>query len=287
MRLGHRGTRRNAVTVALGLLMVVGAGSLWPQGHVVAAVLRDLPPSLLGSSPGYLGVELADVDPSRAQALKLKQPQGAVIVLIDHDAPAGQVGLRINDVVLAFNGKPVENAASLRQLLKELPAGRKVSLLICRDGAEQTLSTEMADRKKIEHEAWNKIGDDGQAASSHSIWFWNNHPSDTHGSSSFHLPFFGSVDVGATVDPLTPQMAEVLGVQKGVLVKHVARRSAAAAAGLKALDVVLKVGNDPVGSLSAWDRAMRSNENKTVPVTILRDRKPQTITLSVDSKRHN
>jgi len=95
------------------------------------------------------------------------------------------------------------------------------------------------------------------------------------------------VDVGAAVEPLTAQMAEVLGVQKGVMVKQVARRSAASAAGLKAFDVILKVGNDTVGSLSGWDRAMRSNQGKTVPVTILRDKKQQTILLDVDSKRHS
>jgi serine protease Do len=283
---GALGTRSRLV-VSLGLLLAVGAATAWPQGHVMAAVLRAMPPSLLGSSPGYLGVELADVDAGRMQALKLKEQRGAVIVLIDHDAPAGQIGLRVNDVVLEFNGKPVENAVQLREILKALPAGHKVNLVIVRDGSPLTLHTEMADRKKVEHEAWNKIGDDGEANSGHSMWFWNNHASDTHSAGSFHLPFFGSVNVGVALEPLTAQMAEVLGVQKGVMIKQVTRRSAASAAGLKALDVILKVGNDPIGSLSGWDRALRANEGRTVPVTILRDRKPQTVTMSVDSKRHN
>jgi len=41
---------------------------------------------------GYLGVDLADVDQEKAQALKLKEVRGAVITLIDHDAPAGRSG---------------------------------------------------------------------------------------------------------------------------------------------------------------------------------------------------
>ena len=86
------------------------------------------------------------------------------------------------------------------------------------------------------------------------------------------------------VEPLTGQMAEYLGVPNGLMVKQVAHKSEAATAGLKAFDVILKVGNDPVTTLSDWDRALRSNQGKPVQVTILRDKKQQTLTLQVDSK---
>jgi hypothetical protein len=48
----------------------------------------------------------------------------------------------------------------------------------------------------------------------------------------------------------------------------------------------LKVGSEPITNLAGWDRALRSNQDKPVQVTILRDRKQQTVTLQVDSKRH-
>ena len=100
-----------------------------------------------------------------------------------------------------------------------------------------------------------------------------------------HLPFFGSsLNVGALVEPLTSQMAEYMGVPNGLMVKQVARKSEAAAAGLKAFDIILKVGTEPVTNLAGWDRALRSNQGKPVQVTILRDKKQQTLTLQVDSK---
>ena len=99
------------------------------------------------------------------------------------------------------------------------------------------------------------------------------------------MPFFGSsLNVGAMVEPLTSQMAEYLGVPNGLMVKQVARKSEAAAAGLKAFDVILKVGPDSITNLADWDRALRSNQGKPVQVTILRDKKQQTLTLQVDSK---
>ena len=116
---------------------------------------------LLSSSQGYLGVDLADVDTDKAQALKLKEVRGAVITLIDHDAPAGQIGLKVNDVVLQLNGQNVEGAEQLRKMLKEIPPGRKVSIEISRDGNIQTLAVELADRKVLGHDVWNKIGDGG------------------------------------------------------------------------------------------------------------------------------
>ena len=99
------------------------------------------------------------------------------------------------------------------------------------------------------------------------------------------MPFFGSsLNVGAMVEPLTSQMADFLGVHCGVMVKQVARKSEAAAAGLKAFDVILKVGNETMTTPADWDRALRANQGKPVQVTILRDKKQQTLTLQVDSK---
>jgi membrane-associated protease RseP (regulator of RpoE activity) len=79
-------------------------------------------------------------------------------------------------------------------------------------------------------------------------------------------------------------MADYLGVPSGIMVKQVARKSEAAAAGLKAFDVILKVGTEPIATTADWDRALRANEGKPVQVTILRDRKQQTVNLQVDSK---
>jgi len=234
-------------------------------------------------------VELTDVDAQKAQALKLKEVRGAVITLIDHDAPAGQIGLKVNDVVLQMDGQAVENAEQLRRQLREIPPGRKVGMVISRDGNVETLAVELADRKTVEHEVWNQIDKGGELLTPAPAMgmLAGGSGGDLPSSGGFHLPFFGSsLNVGVLVEPLTSQMAESLGVQKGLMVKQVTRRSAAAAAGLKAFDVILKVGAEPINNMAGWDRALRSHQGKTVPVTILREKKLQTLTLEVDSKRH-
>jgi membrane-associated protease RseP (regulator of RpoE activity) len=247
------------------------------------------PSPLLGhssSSQGYLGVEVADLDQEKAQALKLKEVHGAVITLIDHDAPAGQIGLKVNDVVLQLNGQNIEGAEQLRRMLREIPAGRKVSMQISRDGNMQTVTVELADRRLMEREVWDKIGNGGDVFAQGTGKGILAGGGDEGLPGGFHMPFFGStLNVGAMVEPLTSQMAEYLGVPSGVMVKQVAHKSEAATAGLKAFDVILKVGPDAVTTLADWDRSLRANQGKPVQVTILRDKKQQTLTLQVDSKR--
>jgi S1-C subfamily serine protease len=233
------------------------------------------------SSQGYLGVDLADVDPQKAQTLKLKEVRGALITLIDHDAPACKSGLRVNDVVVQLNGQRVEGAAQLRRMLREIPAGRKVTLAISRDGHLRTLAVELADRSVVEHDAWNRIGADSNPGSGAMA-----EGSGARHSSGFHVPFFGgSLKVGALVEPLTAQMAGFLGIPGGMIVRQVTPQSEAALAGLQPFDVILKVGPSAVLRLADWEHALRANQGKPVEVTILRDRKQQTLTLQVDSKR--
>ena len=275
----------------IGILVVVGMiagarGGAAQSTQMVELLPGTSPLILHPGSQGYLGAYVEDVDGDKAQALKLKEVRGAVITLIDHDAPAGQIGLRVNDVVLQLNGQNVEGAEQLRRMLREIPPGRKVSLEFSRDGNLQTTSVELADRRKMESDVWNKLGNNGD------VFVAQNPGMGVLGGGGdgslpgmFHMPIFGStLNVGAMVEPLTGQMAEYLGVPNGLMVKQVAHKSEASTAGLKAFDVILKVGNDPVTTLSDWDRALRSNQGKPVQVTILRDRKQQTLTLQVDSK---
>ena len=272
-----------AAIVAVGMALAPHAARA--QANSLGPLVEGSSPLLLSGSQGYLGVEIVDVDTEKAQALKLKEMRGAVVTLIDHDAPAGKIGLKVNDVVLQLNGQTVEGAEQLRRMLKEIPPGRKVSIEISRDGNIQTLAVELADRQVLGHDVWNKIDNGGDVFApppSMGILAGGDAPLAGGG---FHLPFFGSsLNVGALVEPLTSQMAEYMGVPNGLMVKQVARKSEAAAAGLKAFDIILKVGTEPVTNLAGWDRALRSNQGKPVQVTILRDKKQQTLTLQVDSK---
>jgi len=66
-------------------------------------------------------------------------------------------------------------------------------------------------------------------------------------------------------------MAEYLGVPNGLMVRQVARKSEAAVAGLRAFDVILKVGRRPSRRWENWERALHAHRGRQVQVTVLRE----------------
>jgi serine protease Do len=250
----------------------------------ISHLIQELKPLLSHSGPGYLGVLVTDVDNDSVQKLRLKDTHGALITLIDHDAPAGPV-LHVNDVVLSVNGESVEGAEQFSRMLREIPAGHKVTIVVYRDGAQQSMTVQLVDRKAMEQDVWNKMNSASFPPPPSGMGILTGGGDALAG---WHMPLFtSSLNVGALVEPLTAQMADYLGVPSGIMVKQVARKSEAQAAGLKPHDVILKVGAEIIRTSADWDRALRSNEGKGVQVTLLRDRKQQTITLQVDSKHHH
>lgn len=278
----------------LGWALLIGTGaSLGLVPQPVRAQAQEVTQLLASPTPllaaeGYLGVDVSDVGARKAHALKLKETRGALVTLIDHDAPAGKIGLKVNDVILQLDRQKIENAAQLRKMLREIPPGRKITLRISREGKVRTLAVKLADRKVIEHEAWDRIGDGGDVFTpGPGMGVLPGSSGSIPALGGFHFPFFGSsLNVGAMVEPLTSQMAGYLGIAGGVMVKQVARGSEAAAAGLRAFDVILKVGPESISTLADWGRALHANEGRPVRLMIMRGKKQQMLTLQVDSK-HN
>jgi membrane-associated protease RseP (regulator of RpoE activity) len=247
---------------------------------------------------GYLGVELRDVTEEQAAALKLKDTHGAEVVNLDHDGPACKAGLQMHDVVLQMNGQTIDGADQLRRILRDTPVGRSVSLVISRDGQQQTISTQMANRDTVEREAWEqRYKVDPPASSSfgpRSSGFLSS--STASGATKGQRNFLGAMTMlvsssftGAKLEVMGPQLAEFFGAQgsAGLLVRSVDANSPAAEAGMRAGDVVVKVNSIPVSSGTDWVRTIHENKGKPVAVVVLRDKKEQTLTLTPDGKKRS
>ncbi len=96
---------------------------------------------------GYLGIWLNDVTEGQAKRLGLRAVRGVMIDSVFHNSPAQRAGIRPGDVIVSFNGHPVENASSLRVLVATVKAGQEVPVEIVRDGEQLDLVTSVADRE--------------------------------------------------------------------------------------------------------------------------------------------
>jgi len=280
-----RGLPIRGLALAAVLLAAGGTAGL-AQSMSIGDVWGGSPFLLLhGHSQGFLGIDVGDLDQDRVQALRLKDNHGAEITVLDHDAPAGKVGLKLHDVILGVNGKGIINADQMKQLLHDAPPGRKLQLLVSRDGAQQTVTVQLADRRKMQQEARERLDSFGASSSAGNSFVSNG--GDLPSNDTFRSPFAAnSLHIGTIVEPLTGQMADFLGLSGGVMIKSVARKSAADVAGLRAHDVVLEVAGEPVVTTSDWERLLRTAEGKPVQVEIMRDRVKQLVLLQVDGKRH-
>ena len=278
--------KRNYIA-GLGLLILAGL----PLGaQKTVKVYRPSAAPVVADFEGptahsYLGVGVADLSSDRVQALKLKDDRGVEITQVDQDAPAGKAGLKEHDVIVTFNGTPVESQEQFKRLMRETPPGRTVSLDIMRDGQQQNVKVELADRKKLETSVYpHPPGDFAFAmppmppmpAMPDFPRSWGEQTITRVRSNS-----------GATLESLTPQLGDYFGVKngEGMLVRSVQKGSAAEAAGLRAGDVIVRVGDKKIADNSDWRDALRSNKDGKVAVVIVRDKKEQTISLSVPVRR--
>ena len=279
---------------AVALLAVAAAlvpSRAQAQDQTLHEIFNRLHMSSHAAAPGYLGVYVGDVDNESFSRLRLTEKRGAVVTVIDHDAPAGgQKGLHINDVVLSINGQNVENATQFNATLHELPPGRWISLVIVREGNQETLSVQLVDRHAMERDVWNKLNsrqDSSTGTATGLNILSGSGTGDVPSTGGFHVPFFGSeLKVGAVVEPLTQQMSDYLGIPSGLLVKQVARHTEAEASGLHEYDIILRVGPEAIKTTADWERTLKANQGKQVQLAILRDSRQQTLTLQVDNKRH-
>jgi serine protease Do len=115
--------------------------------NIVARIARQLVESN-AVTRGYLGVTLdSKFDEKQAADLGLHQLLGARVSGVQPNTPAQRSDLRVNDVILEFNGVQVENEGHLRGLIKLTEVGKPVSMVIYRDGQTAQLSVDVGDMK--------------------------------------------------------------------------------------------------------------------------------------------
>jgi serine protease Do len=235
-----------------------------------------------------LGVELEEIDRDEAARLKLGEERGAVVRRVEESSPAAKAGLQKDDVILEFQGEKVQSASQLARLVRETPPGRTVSIGVSRGGASQRLSATLG-----EGGGRVRVGDvdvplppippepalapePPEPPMPPDVQRWK----DRAGNFSvedFNWGPGGPRRLGIEFDEVSGQYAKFLQApgDHGVVVTSVEEGSAAAKAGLKAGDLIVRfAGREIRDARDLRSEVRKAESGKELSVGVQRDGKP-------------
>lgn len=198
----------------------------------------------------WLGAAGQPVMPDMAPALGLARPMGVLVNGLYPGGPAETAGLRVGDVVVAVNGREIDDPAGLRFRIATLPVGGTADVEVLRRGEAKTLRVALRPPAEEPPRALTEIG----------------------GRNPFS---------GATVANLNPALAEELGlamVMPGVIVTRLRRGSIAHRMHLRPGDLVLRVNEAPIQMVADLTAAL---ESRAARWQITVSREGETITFAV------
>src|SRR5690606_10819411 len=94
---------------------------------------------------GWIGVQVQTVTEAMAEALGLDEARGALVAGTLEDGPAAAAGLAQGDVILSFDGKPIDSMIALPRIVAATKSGETVPIEVLRDGARKTIEVTVGD----------------------------------------------------------------------------------------------------------------------------------------------
>jgi serine protease Do len=173
-------------------------------------------------SRGRLGVTIQGVSQELADSFGLKKAQGALVSAVEPKSPADKAGVKTGDIILAVDGRVIENSIDLPRVIGETRPGTPVSLKIWRQGETRELNASLGEAPaekiaKAESEPKTKSG-----------------------------------KLGLSLRPLTDEERKQIEAESGLLVEE--SEGPAARAGVQAGDVILAFNNQPVKTVDQLRR---------------------------------
>jgi len=201
---------------------------------------------------GFLGVGIQALNDDLVSAMNLDSNKGVLVTSLADDSPAGKAGVQQGDVIVAFDGTPVDGPDQLRFAVARKQPGTMADLTVMRDGRERTF-----------HVKLGEYAEDGT----------NSTPE--HGETNTR-------ELGMAVNPVTPQLQQQFNLSdaSGLVVTSVDSGSPADDAGIQPGDVIRAVNRHEVNSTREYLKAI-DDTAKGKPVLLQVQRQDNTFFVAI------
>ena len=202
---------------------------------------------------GWLGVAIQSLSPELVQAFNLADDHGALVSDVVADSPAAKAGIQRGDIIVGFNGKPVQDSAELPRQVAVLAPGTTVALEVLRNNARQTIQVVLGTLKDDDKEAVARL-----------------QSSDVETA------------LGMRVRDISDEIAQRLRLEniQGVVVTEIDPDGPAAEAGIRPGDIIREVNRKAVTDMAAYEAATSQLE-PDVSVLFLVDRRGNNLYVAV------
>ena len=188
-----------------------------------------------------IGVSIQDVNAQLADSFGLDRPRGALVGMVESDAPGEKAGLKAGDVILGVDGVEIDTSSQVPGLIASKKPGSNVELEIWRDGKSQTLKVKPEEIPQNGERVASAGGDAADSAS----------------------------QLGLALRRLTPEEKRQVETEGNLLVEDV--DGPAAAAGVRPGDIILGVNGSQVKSVDDLKSAAKKRGGKVVALLIQRE----------------
>lgn len=187
---------------------------------------------------GYLGLQGSDLTADAATYLGAEDQTGLIITMVMPGTPADKAGLKAQDAVVGLNGEKIANYSEFRNKVAALAPGDKVNLKVYRNKKQMDVTATLAQRPSRKELIAESNG----------------------GAPTQEKP--EKIDLGFSVQKLTPKTAEALGYQgkKGVLVTEVDPSSDAGREGLAPKMLITEINNKKVETVEQAKKAIEAGK---------------------------
>ena len=206
---------------------------------------------------GWLGVLIQDVTRELAESFGMSKPGGALVAKLLPDSPAAKAGVQVGDVIVEYNGTPVESSSELPPLVGRTKIGTSTPIKVLRNGKTLSLSVTLG---ALPEEEETKLASETPK-----------HPNTNR--------------VGLSVADLTPELRQRLEIKKyGVVVDDISK-GPGMSAGIRKGDIIMSINNQQIENAAQFDKVIKAlPAGKSVPVLLQRRSGPMFLALKIPAK---